>query len=422
MFGIHKHLEQKTFPGIEAPNAMGMTIASMNGTFDTELVAKEGRMRQARPTSRFDELPVNNKKSILLCAKRMANSVVKLDRAEKKSFIEHRKQSLEEKAHATMIRQVAADETTVKYFNMPRWASAKEVDRELKMIDGERAKIEALKDQARIRTKGYRWTDLQFPFSVNGKARTVEELTADVKNMVTKEEGRAPPLDPPAHTHRTFRLDSIGTLTAEAMKLREESCWSPDELAEVREQQSAKRELATAEREREKHDQFAIEQPETPPEPTVGMKIEVLTQLQQTNDDGEMKFYNQWLAATVLQASTGEQKRPDKNGRMITVPKRFFYLSYDDGVETWEKLDADDFNCARKGSWRLDLDERGSDFEERAESEDEGKSGSESESDSGSEFRDSESESEGRGSKGDSSDEDGYLTGSVPFKRKKGGK
>jgi hypothetical protein len=206
------------------------------------------------------------------------------------------------------------------------------------------------------------------------------------------------------------------------MKLREESCWSPDELAEVREQQSAKRELATAEREREKHDQFAIEQPETPPEPTVGMKIEVLTQLQQTNDDGEMKFYNQWLAATVLQASTGEQKRPDKNGRMITVPKRFFYLSYDDGVETWEKLDADDFNCARKGSWRLDLDERGSDFEERAESEDEGKSGSESESDSGSEFRDSESESEGRGSKGDSSDEDGYLTGSVPFKRKKGGK
>jgi hypothetical protein len=75
---------------------------------------------------------------------------------------------------------------------------------------------------------------------------------------------------------------------------------------------AGQRELAAAEREREKHDQFAIEQPETAPELAVGMKIEVLTQLQQTTEKDELKFYNQWLAATVLQASTGEQKRPDK--------------------------------------------------------------------------------------------------------------
>ena len=119
------------------------------------------------------------------------------------------------------------------------------------------------------------------------------------------------------------------------------------------------------------------------------MKIEVLTQLQQTDEKDELKFYNQWLAATVLQASTGEEKRPAKNGRMIAVPKGYFYLSYDDGVETWEKLDADDFNCARKGSWRLDLDERENHVEERAESEDEEQSGSsESDSDSDSEFCD----------------------------------
>ena len=411
LFGTHKHLEQKTFPGIEAPNAMGMAVASMNGTFDTELVVKEGRMGQARPTSRFDELPEKNKISILLCAQRMANSVAKQDRAEKKSFIEHRKESLEEKANATMVRQVAADETTVKYFDMPRWTSHQEVTRELRKIEGERAKVEALKDQARIRTKGYRWTDLQFAFSANGKARTVEELTSDVKNMIAKEAGRAPPSAPPAHTHRTLCLDSIGTLTAEAMKLREESCWSPDELAEVREQQRAKRELSAAEREKEKHDQFAIEQPETAPELAVGMKIEVLTQLQQTDEKGELKFYNQWLAATVLQASTGEEKRPAKNGRLIAVPKGYFYLSYDDGAETWEKLNADDFNCNRKGSWRLDLDERENHDEEHAESEDEGQSGPESASETESEFCDSDSE--GGGAKDSSSDEDGDIGAAV---------
>jgi hypothetical protein len=78
---------------------------------------------------------------------------------------------------------------------------------------------------------------------------------------------------------------------------------------------------------------------------------------------------------------------------MIAVPKGYFYLSYDDGVETWEKLDAADFNCARKGSWRLDLDERENHVEEHAETEDEEQSGSsESESDSDSEFCDSDSE------------------------------
>ena len=410
-FGTHKHLEQKTFPGIEAYNAMGMTVASMNGTFDSELVVKEERMGQARPTSRFDELPEKNKISILLCAKQMANSVAKVDRAEKSSFIEHRKQSLEEKANATMVRQVAADETTSKYFEMLRWTSHQAVDRELRKIEGERAKVEALKEQARIRTKGYRWTDLQFPFSTNGKARTVEELTSDVKGMIAKEAGRAPPPTPPAHTHRTFRLDSFGTPTVEALKLREESCWSPEELAEVREQQSAKRELAAAEREHEKHDQFAIEQPESAPELAVGMKIEVLTQLQQTDENDELKFYNQWLAATVLQASTGEEKRPAKNGRLIAVPKGYFYLSYDDGAETWEKLNADDFNCARKGSWRLDLDERENHAEEHAESEDEGQSGPESASETESEFCDSDSE--GGGAKDSSSDEDGDIGAAV---------
>jgi hypothetical protein len=197
------------------------------------------------------------------------------------------------------------------------------------------------------------------------------------------------------------------------MKLREESCWSPDELAEVREQQRAKRELSAAEREKEKHDQFAIEQPETAPELAVGMKIEVLTQLQQTDEKDELKFYNQWLAATVLQASTGEEKRPAKNGRMIAVPKGSFYLSYDDGVETWEKLNADDFNCARKGSWRLDLDERENHFEEHSESEDEGHSGSGSglESESDSEFWDSEgADADAIGS---SSDEDGQIGAAV---------
>jgi len=69
-------------------------------------------------------------------------------------------------------------------------------------------------------------------------------------------------------------------------------------------------------------------------------------------------------------------------------------IAYDDGVETWEKLDADDFNCARKGSWRLDLDERENCAEEHAEFEDEVQSGSkldsESDSNSDSEFCNSE--------------------------------
>ncbi len=34
----------------------------------------------------------------------------------------------------------------------------------------------------------------------------------------------------------------------------------------------------------------------------------------------------------------------------------WFLVAYDDGESIWSRLTEDDFNCARVGSWRLDLD------------------------------------------------------------------
>jgi len=38
------------------------------------------------------------------------------------------------------------------------------------------------------------------------------------------------------------------------------------------------------------------------------------------------------------------------------VKPGWFLLAYDDGESIWTRLTEGDFNCARIGSWRLDLD------------------------------------------------------------------
>ena len=360
IFGISKYLHRHS-QGIGASSAEGIAVSSFNGTFDAELFAKQSNPKgEAAPTSRFGKLFPSAKTSLILCSQKTANPAAKADRAEKKRYIENSKRALEQRSQSSMVRQSEAESTTEKYFALTRWTSARMVDRELLKLEGDRAKCEALKDQGRIRTKGYHWDDLHFPFSVGGKALSISELTLAVKAMIAKEAGRAPPSHPPTRSHRTMRLEPLATLTEEAIKLREECCWSADELAEVRVELQAKREAATAERDRARHDPFAIEQPETPPEPTVGLLIEILTQLQEPTDEGTMRFYNQWLPAVVLQASTGtsKEKRPSKGGgRSTRIRKGYFFVRYDDAVEEWVKLIDDNFNCARKGSWRLDLDE-----------------------------------------------------------------
>ena len=104
----------------------------------------------------------------------------------------------------------------------------------------------------------------------------------------------------------------------------------------------------------------------------------------------EDKTYKQWLPASVNAMSDGAVTQPDKAGRRRKVKEGWFLLEYDDGLVAWTHLVKEDFNCARMGSWRLDLDPASDEAPE-----DEAEAGSEASSEADSaEENDEESEEE----------------------------
>ena len=95
--------------------------------------------------------------------------------------------------------------------------------------------------------------------------------------------------------------------------------------------------------------------------------------------------YKQWLPAIITSISDGKDTKEDKAGRKRKVKKGLFLLEYDDGFISWTHLHKEDFNCARVGSWRLDLDPADTPAEAQTEAEGEAESdqGAENEVESG---------------------------------------
>jgi hypothetical protein len=404
-FFAMKKMHMQHNPGIAHSSAGGLATASFNRTFDPSLFVQQ-QEGAGTPTSVFGELPPSCQTSVILTAQKEANPYTRGTRNEIASYIGSQKGKLATKAAESLMSAVRTNEEAVRFFPLPRWTTSAQVDSELKKLGGdEAAKKEALKDQGKIRWKGFGWADLRFAFSAAGVEHTVEDLTAKVKSMIKCEAGRVPPSEPPTFVPRTQLLFHLGTLTPGALALRDEAAWSTGEIEDARVKFRSERAHAAAKREHERHDAYAVEQPEQPPTIAAGLKIEVLTQL--VHEGGHT--FNQWLPATVMELPTEDKKKTSADGKKRTVPKDFYFLAYDDGLSAWTKLTEGNFNCARKGSWRLDLDEP----ENRASGGGEGGAGGVGGGMEGDENSDSEEESDTNSAysegelDGDSGDDEG---------------
>ena len=131
-------------------------------------------------------------------------------------------------------------------------------------------------------------------------------------------------------------------------------CWTAEELREKHEEVSRALEAQLQARKDRERDEWSTAQPEDAPETDlslVGTRIEVLTNLEE-----EGKTYKQWLPALITSMSDGLVTKPDKAGHQRKVKEGWYLLEYDDGLMAWAHLAKGDFNCARMGAWRLDLD------------------------------------------------------------------
>jgi hypothetical protein len=239
---------------------------------------------------------------------------------------------------------------------MGAWTSAKQVHAELSKITGKGAKMNALKDQIKIRKFGYDWVEYHVVFKDKG----VVELTAELIKIIDQSSRRRPPTELPSSVTRTSALNPLRTLTAKGLDLRQRSLWTFDEMREKADELQRKFEEGEQARKRSAHDSMALDQPEEPPPldaSLIGKRLEILTQLVDEDEDENIeRSYKQWLPVIVLAMSSGDEKKPTATGGQRRVKPGQFFLSYDDGTKEWAQLKPGVFNCARKGSWRLDLD------------------------------------------------------------------
>ena len=95
------------------------------------------------------------------------------------------------------------------------------MNRELKRIGSNSAKLRALKDNIGIRVLGLGWSDLATPWSRNGRDLSGEELSNHLKNIISHERKRMIPDKPPVQIPERKKLQILGTATQQLTVIEE---------------------------------------------------------------------------------------------------------------------------------------------------------------------------------------------------------
>ena len=358
--GAHKR-EQSTFVGAKSAEISAQATARMNHTFDPKYVALPQAANGKCPRACLTRYPLNAQKSLVAAARGLKRTVAAEDKQFRHSFLLAKGEAMRAKRDGALRRAASRLALSAACRAVAEWAPGT-VEEELSKLPTESAQIKALKDQVNLFTKGYGWRECHTPFSSksNKDIGKVPHLTDHLSAMLQGAVGRQrPPEDegPERYHCKAGSLAVLGTLTRQAKEAREAIPWSAEELQKMRVDIAAEKARAAEEKAKAMHDAFALQQPEEPPNvdaSLVGVRIEVMTRIEEPDDDGVMFYYNQWLPAVVIKLSDGSDKKVGKGRSMI--PLGWTLLDYDDGFTEWAKLTSENFNCSRVGSWRLDLD------------------------------------------------------------------
>ena len=184
--------------------------------------------------------------------------------------------------------------TRVRHFGKAKdlWTSPAQVDKGLREIPSDAAKVKALKDQINTYVKGFGWVEYKTPFSCHTDETigAVVHLAAALKQIIHESRGREPPSEAKVPSTRTAKIGVLGTLTPETLEMKERG-WSSEQLRTqfdaIRADLEAKR-AAKAAKDAERHDGHALAQPDTAPmcnASLIGTHVEVLVQLQEEEEE-----------------------------------------------------------------------------------------------------------------------------------------
>ena len=261
---------------------------------------------------------------------------------------------------------------SLRYFDVERFQKSGSVAGEVSKLTSKTKQQEWLKEQINVRVKGYGWREYKTAFSstVDAEVGTVDNLTKALIKIIEEEKGRVPPVEPPVMETKCRKMPTLGTMSQQSKDFREQPAFTSEQLRTEHAMVAASKATKAAVRERERHDEFAHEQPTEAPEANeslVGRRVEVNTQIEEVvcdneevaeEDQVELAVYRkQWLPAVVTKMSgEGTDTKQSADGRALTVKMGWFLLNYDDGAVLWTRLRPETFNNNAAGSWRFDLD------------------------------------------------------------------
>ena len=263
------------------------------------------------------------------------------------------------RAKAEILKQAGMEKATEEYIDaiyyfkmyhsMACWKSVRDVNDGLKKLQTKKDKYESIKENIRIRVKGFGWEQFNQAWSKNGKPYSVEFLADKLKSIIKKEKKLTIPNEPPIKTPMRKKLPILGSQIMMVKNLDDNY---------IREKKKFKGKANNIRKEREKQGIGSIYselQPKVRPEidqDLIGRRIDVLFKFD-ILDRKEPEQALRWCQGEVTRIFK-EKKKPtvevlwDEVNESIEKESRVRVKS---SVELYTRK----WNKDCEGAWRMDI-------------------------------------------------------------------
>jgi hypothetical protein len=342
--GATQQIQQ--FGRISIPNAAAVSDARRNQY--SQRFTKNDKDRR-HSSGMFYQFPSEVRESLLIVALEDAPKAVSTNREHLDNQREAKRRKEEMMEQKNMLK---AQESTIEasyYWDMYRsdvcWKNTKTLTKMLARLKSETAKIEALKENIRMRVIGCGWTQFATTWSHQGKKKSVDELKNHPKWIIKEEKKLTVPSDPFIELPTRAELPVLGTATQQLI--------DSNNTAQIDEEQFRKdaQEMRQQREDRGEGSIFSVLQPLVCPEPDelLDKRIDVLYSFQLTSD-GDRAL--RWCQGKVIEVITDR--------RVPTVSVCWDPMPDVEGKEdvsevTEQVVPPRKFNKDVEGAWRLDI-------------------------------------------------------------------
>jgi hypothetical protein len=224
--------EVQVFGRIGLSFASGIAMSRRNRDFARGVGATETRETKtkggkAKPESKvaglFHSATVEMREALITMAARDYQSELAVDRADlagQRAAKQRKEELAGEKG-----REKASEKYIDALYYHEMWGSAacwntmQKVDSEYAKLGSKSAKLEAVKEQIRIRVDGLGWNDLSCAWSADGKAFPPDELLQHLKMLIKEQSTRSIPSKPPPPGLARKELPTLGKRTGDMAAL-----------------------------------------------------------------------------------------------------------------------------------------------------------------------------------------------------------